>query len=72
MRTLRKIWKSWTVWASGLVMAAGSADVLGAVDMKAVLALAGVPPEKIGGAFALMGLVFFLLRLKTTKPVSAK
>lgn len=65
--------KGWrTALVATLLFLAGLADVVGAVDMREVLSLLGVPTEKLGGVVALISLGFGVLRYITTSPVGRR
>lgn len=66
-----KVWyTSKTILLSLALTIIGVADLLGAIDLKPVVVLFGVPPEKAPGVVLLGTIVFTLLRVVTTKAVT--
>lgn len=57
-----------TLSLATLVFLAGLADVVGVVDLQAILLVLGVPQDKVAGVVSLVGLAFGVLRFLTTTP----
>ncbi|GJD31517.1 hypothetical protein PMNALOAF_2776 [Methylobacterium adhaesivum] len=68
-----KVWyKSKTILAAVFFALVGLADVLGAIDLKPLLLMLGVPAEKTEGVTLMLTVVFGLLRVATSGSVTAR
>jgi hypothetical protein len=62
-------WKSKTIIAAVLFAGVGLLDIVGTVDLKAIVMLLGVSEAKVPGVIALLTIIFAWLRALTTKPI---
>ena len=70
LRAALRGWKTIVVAVAFALV--GLADVVQAIDLRAVLELLGVPQEQIGGVVTVISTVFLVLRAVTTGPVGKR